>query len=78
VGGNYASYIPAHESSVTVAPFRTWRGSQNIVAENRHSYHNVSAKTSSSSLKVCALCTISPGNATVILPKQQDNWDAAD
>ncbi len=32
MGGDYASYIPAHESAVTVAPFRTWRGSQRIVA----------------------------------------------
>ncbi|SJM92162.1 hypothetical protein CRENPOLYSF2_2560021 [Crenothrix polyspora] len=32
MGGNRTSHIPAHESPVTVAPFRTWRGSQGIVA----------------------------------------------
>lgn len=32
IGGDYTSHIPAHESSTTVAPFRTWRGLQSIVA----------------------------------------------
>ena len=27
-----ASHTPAHESAVTVAPFRAWRGSQPIIA----------------------------------------------
>jgi len=31
-GGNRTSHIPAHESAATVAPFRTWRGLQRIVA----------------------------------------------
>ncbi|CAI8892892.1 protein of unknown function [Methylococcus capsulatus] len=26
------SHTPAHESAVTVAPFRAWRGSQRIIA----------------------------------------------
>ncbi len=32
MGGDHTSHISAHESAATVAPFRTWRGLQRIVA----------------------------------------------
>jgi len=35
-GGGPTSHIPAHESIVTVAPFRAWRSSQIVVAAFIH------------------------------------------